>query len=648
MNKRFIKYFWALLLLGMLSGCSDSSVTENSQNASNVINFSVTTSKQSSSDGTTKSRATIVDNDAVRVTGSSFGLYAYSHSDKWAQWKTTQFGTPNLMNDQEVKYENGSWKYTPEKYWTDDNFSFFAYLPYKTSKLLEGTGAAVTASAAANAMPQVEFTQAMDAEKMVDFIASNAINQDKNVGVVGLDFKHVLTRLNFKARLDQELTGNTSTYIFIKDLKICGTEGSTGANGSLKENTASRFFNKATFVLGDGSGTGHEADGQWNYDAATPQKEALELKKLLPIETTTLTSGGTPKDMEGAKLKSNGDTIGLLKPTADLKQHYLFLIPPYGIDGIKNNTDVIVELKYAYVTADPTLGDKFTPVQEKTVAISLPNGTLQQGKAYNIIFTVGLNKVNFDVNVTDWDKDEIEYAPEISAASNDKDGILAAWKKLNDTKTQDETANYFVINVTGAPSDQLNLRSNVNADDFSAFKVGDQVELLFKDGDGNVLTYGLGALVPNGWYYEPRSVNGTVRYIMTKVTNYKTEVSADFDKANIQAALKKLNDAHTDAIHYYAVDIYSAAPSSLDLSSVVPSTDLNNFDPDKDYVYIIFNANGSGDTALTAPDGWELVKVTTETNLCKYRLQKKTTSQTSNIAIGNTGFVAGSTINVNK
>ena len=655
MNKRIIKYFWALPLLGMLSGCSDSSVTENSQNASNVINFSVTTSKQSSSDGTTKSRATIVDNDAVRVPNSSFGLYAYSYpattAATWAQWKATQqFGTPNFMNNQEVKYENGSWTYDPLKFWSSDKVSFFAYLPYNTSPLLNG--ATVTASAAANAMPQVEFTQVMDAEKMVDFIASNAIDKTRDDGVVTLDFKHVLTRLNFKARLDEELTGNKSTHIFIKELKICGTAGSTTAAGDPKANDASKLYNKATFVLGDGSGTGHEADGQWNYDAATPQATALDVTGLLPIKTTRLTSGeqaqAKTKDMEGAELKQNGDTIGLLKPTADLKQHYLFLIPPQGIQGIQSDKDVIVELKYDVITADPSLDEKFTPVDPRTVAISLPNGTLQQGKAYNIIFTVGLNPVKVDVNVTDWDKDEIEYAPEISAATPDKDGILNAWRSLNDTKKQDETANYFVIKVN-KPTGNLDLRSAVNAEtDFAAFKLGDQVELLFTDEDGSY-DIANNVLVPNGWYCEDREVNHVKRHIISKVANYKTEVSADFDNAKIRTALKNLNDAHTDAIHYYAVDIYSAAPSSLDLSAVVPSTELNNLKSEKDYVYIIFNAaNDSGDTALTAPEGWELVKVTTGTNLCKYRLQQKTSSQTSNVAIGNTGFVAGSTINVNK
>ena len=471
MNKRFIKYFWALPLLGMLSSCSDSSVTENSQNASNAINFSVTTSKQSSSDGTV-SRATIVDNSVVNAPNSSFGLYASSDPNGWTPG-TAPTATPNFMNDQKVDYDNGSWTYDPLKFWSSDKVSFFAYWPY--------TAGVTHASAVAGAMPQVEFTQKMDAENMVDFIASHAINLTRDDGVVTLDFKHVLTRLNFKARLDEKLKDNSSTHIFIKEMKICGTDGSTTAAGGTKGNDASRFFSKATFVLGDGKGTPdptdqtgkkylNDAEGQWKYEAETSpvinkaeaQPTAMDLKKLMPITTTTLHSDDKTKDITGVELKQSGDTIGLFKPTAEKKQHYLFLIPPHGIEGIKSNTDVIVELKYEIATADPSLiPEKFTPADERTVAVSLPNGTLQQGKAYNIVFTVGLDPVKVEANVTDWDTDLIENAPEDKAENNEATGILAAWARLNATKAQDETANYFVIKVDKKPTGNLDLRSTV-------------------------------------------------------------------------------------------------------------------------------------------------------------------------------------------
>ena len=124
MDKRLIKYLWALPLLGVLSSCSESSLDEGSQNANYAVQFNVSTSKQSNS-GSTKSRAFIVDNDEVN--NKDFGLFAYSHSGTWADFLAGGIGTPNFMNDQLVSHNTGSWVYSPLKFWTNDNISFFGY-----------------------------------------------------------------------------------------------------------------------------------------------------------------------------------------------------------------------------------------------------------------------------------------------------------------------------------------------------------------------------------------------------------------------------------------------------------------------------------------------------------------------------------------
>ena len=686
MNKRFIKYFWALPLLGMLSGCSDSEVSEGSQNANNAINFAVTTSKQSSSD----SRATIVDNDAVRVDGSSFGLYAYSHSADWVKG-TAPSTTPNFMNNQEVKYDGSSWKYDPLKFWTDDKISFFGYLPYATSKLLDGiTDAAVTASAEANAMPQVEFQQTMDAAKMIDFVASHAINKKSGDGIVTLDFKHVLTRLNFKARLDEELLNNSTTHVYVTGLKICGTKGYTDpadeTGATLIGNDASRFFKKATFVLGDGNGTQdptdqtgatylNDAEGQWKYvagtnptiNAAAPQDDALDIAGIMPLTDHTLTSTTDQTKTvttHGKEVEQNGDVTPLLT-TDGAKQHYLFLIPPYGIEGIKSEKDVIVELKYVVVTQDEKLDEKFTPIptKEKTVAVSLPNGTLQQGKAYNIIFTVGLNPVRVDVNVSDWDKDETtKYAPSEKSNTNSNTDILTAWEALNTKKALTKTANYFVINVDEMPqTTPLDLRTKVDGNRFSAFEVGDQVELKFADDeDGNTFDDTKKVLVPNGWYYENRPVNGKTRHIISKLSNYITVVpttdydpSTQYNATDLNALLTQLNTAHTGDIHYYAVDFYCKAPaaSSFDLSTLTGlENTLKDFDFDRDYLYIVFNEdNGGGTQTYAVPDGWELTAVKSFPG--KYLLKPKGTgSNTSatSMAVGETVYANGGSFQLSK
>ena len=646
MNKRFIKYFWALPLLGMLSSCSESAVSEGSQNSRNAVQFAVTASKQ------TDSRATIVDNYLVKK--QPFGLFAYYGTD-WSTLVGSGSGpntAPNFFNDQTVSHTGSGWTYSPLMFWTDDKVSFFGYWPKETG--------VTSASAVANEMPKVEFTQKMDAANMVDFITSNnAIDKTKNDGTVNLEFNHVLTRLNFFARADRDLSA-TTTKIYITGLRVLGSTA----------NTASRFYNKATFVLGDG---GTDGDGHWLVDTENGDKPTTETNKLdvsgilakgdvsstaIDNETTaayqasavTVDATGGNTELLSTVTATDPDDVDA-SGNATKRQNYLFMIPPRGKAGIQDN-DIIVELDYDVVTENADINGL---VDHRTgVKVPLKAGTLQQGKAYNIIFTVGLNVVNVDVNVTDWDTDEVVNAPEVDAQTSDESGIIAAWKNLNDIKASlktggQESANYFVINAKNMPG-ALDLRTNVDAGkvDLSAFDLGDQVELLFGDADGKKTKYASDVQVPNGWFYAVRPFADTERYILTKVTNYITKVADSGTADDIASALNALNTEKgndTKGIHYYAVNIYNGnAPTNLDLSTATPAPTLGNF-KDDDYIYIIFNSDNGATKTYTAPDGWEIVKTNVQG---KYRLQKKVASRTSSIAIGNTGFVAGSTINVSK
>ena len=675
MNKRLVKYFWALPLLGVLSSCSESSLDEGSQNANNAVQFNVSTSKQS--------RAFIVDNDEVN--NHDFGLFAYSHSGTWADFRagTSGIGTPNFMNDQLVSHATGSWAYDPLKFWTNDNISFFGYWPIMDDVTKQPDAQGVqqsTASAANNAMPQVVFTQKMDAADMVDFIVSHATDKKRDDGVVTLDFKHVMTRLNFKARLDEALyvdpsTSTASTHVFLKKLSICGTDGSYdpnasdghGGTGAKVANVDSKFYKTATFVLGDGSGTGAEVNGKWGYTAAAQQPTELDLASILKTGTQTLTSTSDPSKSYTATaidLNNDGSPTDLLKQTADAtpKQHYVFLIPPHGKDGIQSEKDVIMDLEYDIVTLDEKLGKKMviTPMH---YAVSLPNGTLQQGVPYNIIFTVGMNPVKVDVNVSDWDQNETILASSETATTSDANGIVDAWRKLNTTKAQDKTGNYFVIYVNDTPSSDLDLRSaplvgTQAATWFSAFEMGDQVELKFTKEDTDPFTHNV--LVPNGWVYNDRIVNGETRHIITKTSKYATVVASNYDAStsyqttDFESALDALNSAYATDTHNYAIDFYGAAPAAalFDMSSVDIDAKLTNFANkfDQNYLYLVFNTeNASGAQTYTAPDGWTITPVRNHPG--KYLLKKagSTNGATSNISIGDQGFsiAADGTINVN-
>ena len=643
MNKRLVKYFWALPLLGMLSGCSDSAVTENSQNTSNAIQFDVTASKQTS-------RATAVDNDVVKDENKPFGLFAYNNSGWPAAGTTTPTGQPNFMYDQEVKYDvanNGGWTYTPLKFWTNDNISFFGYWPK--------VAGVTTAKADDGKMPEVEFTQNMTASDMVDFITSNnALNKTKADGVVTLEFNHVLTRVNFQARLDQSLGDQSQTHVYIKSLKVLGKTS----------NANSKLYSKGTFVLGDGKSS--DGNGHWVLADQDIQAGDLDVTDILYKKTYTstvvpdLNDPTTTYSVDGVQVSDKGEVTDLLK-TTQTKQEYLFLIPPTK-NGIENadeeatpnaKADIKVMLDYDVVSEDPNIpGYKGIITENKDVVVPLKVGSLAQGKAYNVIFTVGLYAVKVDVDVKDWEDDVTSHAPAVDAAGNADTDIIEAWKKANNQKAANTKDNYFVIKAANKPTGDLDLRTNVDAGeaDLSAFQLGDQVELLFEDDkDGTGYTIEDHVSVPNGWVCEDRLVDGVTRHVMTKVANYITEKTTSEASNPIAAALTALNNRQDASVHYYAVNVYNTTTAtSLDLKNENPT--LGKFGAN-DYIYIIFKTDDGTDRSSTyiAPDGWEFVKTKTAG---KYRLQLKSSSTTgtgANLAIGDAGFnLNGGTVNVNK
>ena len=468
-------------------------MTENSQNAANSIRFSVSAGKQT--------RAAVTDNNTV--TGEHFGLYAYSTDNEWVAGTTNPTDEPDVMNDQMVEYDNQSntWTYSPLKFWSDKKISFFGYWP-KDMTLTNGDKVTEASIPDAQKLPSIKFTQEVtDPSKMVDFLVAHELNKTKASGTVTMPFRHALTRLNFQARLDDnwgtKITDNTK--ILVKSLKVLG-------------GTDSRFFSSANYQLGDGGDAKDLVNGSWSYDGNDVQKVTTPLDVTGIMNTSSQTVGTTnpyPYPDNAVSVNLDGSNTSLLKP-----DEYLFLIPPYGSDGIKSDKDVIVEISYDVVTKDDNIHvNNGVVINPTTAQISLPEGKLVEGKAYNIIFTIGLDAIKVDADVTDWDADEAANAPAVNAASNSNADILAAWKSLNDNyKATDKNAKYFAINVPSAPTTDIDL-SSVLESDIANFELGDQVELRF-----NGSTFSKTVLLPAGigWSYQVRSTGSGTHYVLVK------------------------------------------------------------------------------------------------------------------------------------
>ena len=451
-------------------------MTENSQNASNSIRFSVSAGKQT--------KAVVTDND--NITNEHFGLYAYTTDNAWAAGTTDPNADPDVMNNEDIHYEGTAWTYSPLKFWSDKNISFFGYWPKKDG--------VTEASVTTNSLPSIKFTQEVaDPANMVDFLVAHELNKTKAGGTVVMPFKHALTRLNFQARLDADL-GNESqnTKVFVKGLTLLGTD----------KNAASKFYGNAEYQLADG-GVGDVTNGEWKYDDATPVATTLDISTIMN-KAQNLTVGTYSYPDEAVTVSSNGENTSLLK-----NAEYLFLIPP-SKTGIESNTDIMMEITYDIVTVDSKLGANQVYTAPRTEKISLPVGRLLESKAYNVVFTIGMDAITVDADVTDWDEDEVANAPSVDATSSSNDKIIEAWEKLNAVKAENTAVKYFVINVPDVPTGNIDL-STATDNQIANFALGDQVELRF---GGQSFTGTVAC--PQGWTFQKRTVNNEEHYILIK------------------------------------------------------------------------------------------------------------------------------------
>lgn len=456
MKKLFI--LASVFLAVVITGCTkDEKWNENPDNA---IRFSTTAERQT--------RATVTDN--TKIKSASIGLFAY-HTGS-TPWQSYTLTTPNFMSNQEIKYTEQEWTYSPVKYWPNtggDKVSFFGYWPYD-----------VSTTVSSGALPVLQFTQEVeDAGKMKDFLVSILLDKEKQSGKVVLPFNHVLTRLNFSAKIDRNLGGdNATTGIFIKGLRILGTadyipSGYTSANAS-GVNSDSRFFKKANYTLKkDGS------NGWGNHSEAVTQP--LDLTPIANISSQTFGEYTS----QSVALSGSGSTVPLLK-----SNEYVFLIPPYGKEGIKATTDVRIQLDYEIVTKDDKLTPKYS-ITKTSATISLPVGTLIEGKAYNFIFTIGLTQIDVDGKVAPWEDESEQDATSAKAETNNDTGIIAAWESLNTAKKKNPNNNHFTIYVEDKAASSYNL-SAAQVDDFVE---GDKIELKFTQGSGSQAS----VLLPTDW-----------------------------------------------------------------------------------------------------------------------------------------------------
>ena len=122
--------------------------------------------------------------------------------------------TPNFMYEQAVNYSAGSWRYSPVKYWPnneENTISFWAYSPHYDVPTPPATAPALrlreynennTYGNTTHGIPDIQFTTTPEADQ--DLLVSDLVTDqsyrggDPADGVVPLVFNHVMCKVDFK------------------------------------------------------------------------------------------------------------------------------------------------------------------------------------------------------------------------------------------------------------------------------------------------------------------------------------------------------------------------------------------------------------------------------------------------------------------
>ncbi len=321
------------------------------------------------------------------VVKAGFGISAaYTEGETFA---AATDKTPDFMCNQKVTFDGTSWTYSPLKYWPTaqtDRLSFFAYAPYN------GAGITLCNNASGDASV-LNFAIQDPASSTVDFVAAAKIDEigGDDPGTVKFQLKHELTRMTFVAKASETLlssTGNLNkTKLVITDIRLTGSDKSGKPEKYMPSN---KVYANADYTYAD------EAVGTWSNLA--PRATEYQLSGDM-VAMPAVTLGASGYSQNGVALEGTA-TVNLFGDN-----NYLYLIPVAG--GISSTSDVVVAFTYEIVTEDASLAKGYS--QTKAVKyVSLPDGTLLQGKSYKFTFTFEVDALVVEAGVDGWGDDALK------------------------------------------------------------------------------------------------------------------------------------------------------------------------------------------------------------------------------------------------
>lgn len=387
MKKNYIMGVIACAALTMTS-CSNDEIGGNNTKQGDPIEFGVYLGRDAQG-----SRGTIITTENL----TKFGVSAYYLTSV----------TPDFMYNQAVNKSGDAWTYSPVKYWPTMKgygITFYAYAPHTEDangfiKLPDNNGTGVP-------VINVSLPTGDDADlkKMVDFVTDEEYYQQKTNGnntsdKITFTFNHKMTRIGLKANVSKDVYNTDAankTKVVIRSIEL---------------NAGGEFYTSAKYKYTEHDIYTGKSNPEYWYDRKGDVK--LNLKSILNWSGDWAISD---KDI----ISSTNQGIAL-DGTSEVnlfnENQYLFLIPAKDkTNGLKANS-TSATITYDIITEDGNLENGYSKTSA-TKTVYLPAGIMQQGKAYNLTFTIAVDQVKLDATVEpDWGTDtnsdiDVPYTPD--------------------------------------------------------------------------------------------------------------------------------------------------------------------------------------------------------------------------------------------
>lgn len=375
MKKNYIMGVIACAALTMTS-CSNDEIGGNNTKQGDPIEFGVYLGRDAQG-----SRGTIITTENL----TKFGVSAYYMSSV----------TPDFMYNQAVNKSGDAWTYSPVKYWpTMETYgiTFYAYAPHTE----DANGFIALPDNNQKGVPFINVSlptsDNADLKQMVDFVTDEEFYQMKTNGnntsdKITFKFNHKMTRIGLNAKVSEDVYNTDAankTKVVIRSIEL---------------NAGGEFYTSAKYKYTEHDLLTGNSNPEYWYDRKGDVK--LNLKSILnwsgdwKISESKVIDNSIDSN-KGIALE--GTSVVNLFNT----DQYLFLIPAKDkTNGLKANT-TSATITYDIITEDSNLEDGYSKTSA-TKTVYLPAGIMQQGKAYNLTFTIAVDQVKLDATVADWD-----------------------------------------------------------------------------------------------------------------------------------------------------------------------------------------------------------------------------------------------------